>query len=296
MLRRGIVVLAIIFSGCHNAYVSGAAGGQACVTATACGLYQGGASKCTANVAGVNVLFLSARAHVSGDQVNCLAQAGADCDAARRCLNGGQIPSVCTGNGASCTGNVLTNCTTAAGTGGQKGTTQFDCSTAGQMCIAQGNSIDCGVGTCAGNNTQCVGALLQTCEAGILHQLDCGIYGSTCVQGVIPHCRGTGVSCTGAGLADLTPPLRCEGNVLVSCYDSQEARFDCSAVGEGCYANAKGKAFACGAGSGCDPNTFSATCAGSKLTFCNDGLPTTYDCAGGGFKGCTPNNGGTCTN
>src|SRR5262245_38817823 len=84
----------LALTGC-NSHVTGQAGGRACVTAASCGLIDG-VSRCTANVAGVNLPYFSARAHISAEQVNCLSAAGSSCEAARRCLNAGMTPGACT--------------------------------------------------------------------------------------------------------------------------------------------------------------------------------------------------------
>jgi hypothetical protein len=283
--------------GCSNdsVKVNAQAGMSACVTATACGLVTGGVSSCTSYVAGVNVDYFADTARITAAQVNCLAAAGHDCNAARRCLNGGMTPAPCTGTTNSCMGDNLMTCSDRAGTGGTKGTAQFDCSAVGLSCVANGGQIDCAAGSCANLAYGCDGTALQYCDSKLLHRFDCAEFGAMCVTTGVAHCRGTGPACTQPTVNPFDPPrIRCDGSVLVTCNDGQEARFDCGRIGLGCYANADGNTFACAQGNQCQPRAFSATCAVNHLSYCNDGLNASIDCTSLGFSGCDPSDGGKC--
>jgi hypothetical protein len=193
----------------------------------------------------------------------------------------------------SCNGTFLQSCSSS---GGQNFTTQFDCATYGQMCVSGKQNVACGIGTCTGLSANCSGAVLQTCDGnGVLNALDCSALNSTCAVTIgIGHCRGTGPSCQ-TGLGNSNNSLRCDGeNKIVYCFDGQEAEFDCSTIQTKCFANAKGHNADCALGNACDPGSYSPTCSGTKLTFCNNGRVDTFDCAGGGWTGCDPDNGGRC--
>jgi hypothetical protein len=294
-----VVVLA---AACNNDQtVNSATGVAACATAIACNIVDAvsthGISGCTAQALSTNDVVVAAASHFSTEIVNCIAAAGSNCDAAKKCLGGGETPAACTGSSSSCSGAVLSFCSQAAGSGGNMGVQKFNCGDVAEMCVVNNNAAECGVGSCAAGGGMCVGTKVQSCNNGILQQYDCASYGDTCVSGAlnIPHCRGTGPSCQTQGLGFLGNALRCDGNVLVRCADSQEARFDCAVQNRLCVANVNGEAFGCAHGSSCNPSTYSATCAGAVLSYCNDGVIGTYDCAAAGFKGCSPNNGGTCT-
>jgi hypothetical protein len=290
------LVAFVLVAGCgsSSSVVTGASGSRACVTSAACGLLDG-VSLCTSGVAGVNNDRIAVGARTSAATVNCLAAAGTDCVAARKCLDGGATPSPCTvGSAPSCAGNQLVRCSQEAGTGGMGGTTEFDCAGAGLVCVTGTNGVvDCGIGSCSGLSANCVGDKLQYCATGIVRELDCGEAKATCVSTGVPHCRGTGAPCSQTSLDPLDPPaLRCDGTRVVTCVDGQEASFDCATLQLGCYANVNRKAFGCALGNQCDPTSFSDTCAGLKLSYCDDGVPATFDCGAAGFKNCDS---GRCT-
>jgi hypothetical protein len=298
-MRRVAILLALV-AGCDNGAVNGSTSAAACATATACGIIAGGISACTSGALRTNDPSVAAALHISTSTVSCIAAAGSSCDAARKCLDGGMTPSPCTGTSGSCTGTVLTTCSTNAGVGGNKGTAQFNCGDVGLMCVVANGNADCGSGSCAGLTMSCVGNKVQSCANSIIREVDCTRYGATCVAGALggAHCRGTGASCTGGigGGVGTGTPLRCDGSVLVTCLDSQEARTDCAATQQQCLPVQRNgtTTFACVLGSACDPNAFSATCAGNKLSYCNDGALATYDCGANGFHGCSPGTDGKC--
>jgi hypothetical protein len=138
------------------------------------------------------------------------------------------------------------------------------------------------------------GVFVQRCKDGIVERTDCSRTASTCnPSGPLgAHCRGNGQACTAPSLTNDT--LRCDGNTLVTCADGQEAKFDCGSILLSCFTNPNGTGFGCFAGNACAPDQFLATCAGTKLTFCNKGKVDTIDCASAGFKSCDPGQGGRC--
>jgi hypothetical protein len=293
----------LVVAGCGNAGVTQQSAAAACITAGACGIiFQNGVSGCTQYIASVNNPEVAARAHISPGQVNCIAAAGNNCAAAKRCLANGQTPAPCSGGVGvtTCTGNVWGQCNVGAGTGGNQGVQLFDCVQYGQMCVANNGNVDCGYGTCGGGAASCVtpdgnpgGNVVQSCDNGILHRADCSKVASSCNPSGVAHCRGNGPA--GAAPSFANDTLRCEGSVLVSCLDGQEGRYDCGQLNLGCYTNPSGTGFGCFAGTECNPSNFSASCSGTRLTFCNKGKIATADCAAAGFAGCNPNNGGACT-
>jgi hypothetical protein len=304
-MKKLIPFVVVLAAGCGSG-VTQQSGAAACITASACGIFSGGISACTQVIEYVNDPAFVSVFHLkfTAAEVNCIASAGHDCVAAKRCLANGMTPAPCSGNGASCMGNQLQQCTAAAGSGGNNmGTQIFDCSAIGEMCLASGNNVDCGYGTCSGGTASCVNAagaangnLVQTCDNGILQRQDCARVGASCnPSGVLgAHCRGNGPSCSAPSITNNS--LRCEGSVLVSCLDGQEGRYDCGQLNLGCFPNPGGNAgFNCYAGNDCDPNNYMATCVGTKLSFCNKGKVQTVDCGGAGFTGCNPQGGGSCT-
>jgi hypothetical protein len=296
-----ILSVGLAVGGCGNSNsVTASNGAAACATASSCGLLgQGGIQSCTTGVLAINDPAVVAvfRVPLTGAEVNCLAQAGKDCTAAKRCLDNGMTPSSCTGQGPqSCSGNLLQSC--ASDSSGNTFTTQFDCSFYGEMCLQGKQTVQCGTGTCSvAGSTSCMANLLNTCDGNNLyHTTDCSIIGATCIPGMLAsHCRGTGAACQGPtlGLGDAT--IRCDGDKLVSCADGQEAEFDCTKVMNHCFVNAKGQHAACALGADCDPGNYQTVCMGTKLTFCNNGKVDTFDCASGGWSTCKPDNGGSCS-
>lgn len=303
MNRAIVVALVVAVAGCGNPGVTQQSGAAACLAASACGILVGGVSACTQVIAFVNDPAVAASAHVSAAEINCIASAGHDCAAAKRCLGNNAMPASCNGNSDACNGNLWQSCTNAAGAGGNKGVQIFDCASVGRTCVANNGAVDCGFGTCSGGMSSCVGPdgsangnLVQRCTNGILQREDCTRTNATCNPSGIfgAHCRGNGPGCMSPSLTNNT--LRCEGAVLVSCADGQESRYDCGQLNLGCFPNPNGTGFGCFGGNACDPNNFTASCSGTKLTFCNKGQVQTADCAGAGFAACSPNGGGSCSN
>jgi hypothetical protein len=98
--------------------------------------------------------------------------------------------------------------------------------------------------------------------------------------------------------------VRCDGSLRVECLLGNEILFDCSKIGLGCVPVVVSTQTAppqqvqvarCQAGNECEPSSTPASCDGTKLTFCNNGLRATIDCAALGFAGCGADQGGHCT-
>ena len=182
MKKLGFAVLVLAVVGCGNSTVTQQSGAAACLTASGCGILIGGISACTQFISLINEPNGAAAAHLSPEQVNCIASAGSDCTAAKKCLAGGSTPAVCSGTSESCLGNTYQTCTAAAGSGGNKGVQTYDCASVGKMCVANNGNVDCGFGTCAGGTTAtCVntdgtpnGNFVQRCTGGIIQRDDCG--------------------------------------------------------------------------------------------------------------------------
>ena len=292
---KKLAFVLFLVAGCGNS-VTLQSGAAACITAAACNIIATGVSACTQFVGLVNDNSVAAAAHLSATEVNCIANAGSDCAAAKRCLSNGNTPATCSGVATSCVGNVWQQCNVAAGSAGNNGIQSFDCGSVGEMCVTNNGNTDCGFGTCSGGAATCSGTLVQSCNNGVLQQNDCAKIDATCNPSGIAgaHCRGNGAACSKGPFGDTT--LRCDGSVLVSCTDGQESRTDCSRYALGCFTSSGANAFACAAGTECDPASFSAICMGTSLTFCNKGVKQTVDCKSVGFTACNPNGGGTCGN
>jgi len=307
-MRRFVFVLMFI-AGYGNDLVTQQSGAAACITADACGipLYPNGPPGVTACVQLISLINNPEHAlalRLTPSQADCVAAAGSNCAAAKRCLAGGNTPKACPTVQQSCDGSTWTYCLSAFGSGGGFGERTFDCAAYGQLCIAKAGYADCGVGSCEPDVGSCVmadgspgGNFVTGCYGGgTLKLRDCGRLAASCIppgSTTVAHCRGNGAACTApAGGADDT--IGCEGNVLLHCLDGQVGREDCGQYKLACLPRLSGGGYACLAGSDCDPYMTSATCAGESLTFCDNGKMLTVDCGAIGFATCNPNNGGSC--
>lgn len=306
MRRLGFVLILIAGCGNHSGPVTQQLGAAACITAHACGLgLLGDVSECSEMISYVNDSQYAVTFRLTPSQVGCIAAAGADCAAAKRCLAGGRTPAACPTVGESCSGDSWQSCTSVAGSGGKFGVRTFDCAAYGQRCIAIGTTADCGFGGCMSGETPatCVtadgspgGNFAETCLGyGTLHRRDCVLLDASCnSSGALGgHCRGNGPTCAAAPLGS-DDTLGCDGTVLLHCLDGQQAREDCSRYGLGCFARLTGGGYGCFAGDECDPFNPAASCAGKSLSFCNNGKMQTFDCGAAGFATCDASNGGSC--
>jgi hypothetical protein len=310
-MKKLVLAATLLAIGCGNG-VTGETGVAACLTLNACGMVKVGASACTQFIEAVNEPAVEGTIHISAAQVNCVASAGSNCDAARACLNGGQKPAMCSGSSSMCSGNTWSTCDGLTGSGGTNGTRIFDCGLVGSgaTCVVGASilgtaRIDCGYGSCDPASTDAVKCLdtntVQTCDRGIVGKTDCSRNGETCIPGgLLPaHCAGAGAGCAVKTNGDST--IRCDGNTLVSCSGQHEAKVDCGRDNLKClptFAGSNGSAnpaFGCYLGNECDPNAYSAQCNGLQLTFCNKGKIQTAQCGQLGFSGCDPSGGGSCT-
>src|SRR5438874_7433135 len=97
MKKLGFAVLVLAVVGCGNSTVTQQSGAAACLTASGCGIIAGGISACTQFISLINEPVGATAAHLSADQVNCIANAGSDCTAAKKCLGNNSTPAVCSG-------------------------------------------------------------------------------------------------------------------------------------------------------------------------------------------------------
>jgi hypothetical protein len=306
-MRRFVFVL-IFIAGCGNGSVTPQSAALACITASACGipLYPrgGGAnavSACVELVPFINSPEGALGLMITPSQADCVAAAGSNCAAAKRCLAGGNTPTVCPTVHESCDGTTWNSCTSTVGSGGSFGERTFDCAAYGELCIA--STADCGVGTCQPAQGACVtadgkpgGNFVEGCYGGgTTKRRDCGRLAASCIPPgltTVAHCRGNGAACTAPATGDDT--VGCDGNVLLHCLDGQLGREDCGQYKLGCFAKLSGSGYGCALGNDCDPYATAATCAGKSLTLCNNGKLQTIDCGAIGFATCDASNGGSC--
>ena len=273
----------------------------ACTTLVACGLlFEGTQVGCTGILANINNPYESVNHFITPDSVRCLSTAGADCAAAARCLNEGKDPAPCVDD--ACDGTSLVACDLPGGDGGGLGR-RFDCAPFAATCRllsvgGQPPHAHCYPTICDGmSGNGCVGPVGYSCNvmASIFSEDDCRPLGATCAldNHGFPECIGAGPACNGPPGQDA---LRCDGSVLVSCLGHHEARFDCSTVGQGCFSvdTPNGKQPRCAYADQCS-TSYTPTCDGRNLTYCNKGLLTTIDCVAFGFRGCSVNQGVDCT-
>ncbi len=291
-----VMLVGLAAVGCGESGTTASVGSKACMSLASCDLFDFNVSQCSFGAALLGSDYWSNVFKIEPEQVTCLAAAGSDCDAARKCLNKGAAPATCSG-GRSCEGTVLVLCEDNLAAPGTRGTRRFDCASANLSCIANGATLDCGTASCSGLNASCSGNDLLYCQGdGVQRRYPCSESNATCVTtGIAPHCRGTGAACSQqSGNPLQPPPIRCDGTKVVFCVDGQEAPFDCGPYGLGCFANANDADFGCAFGNACDDD-YNATCdANAKLTFCNGGNVDVFDCKGAGYSSCSPNDGGAC--
>jgi hypothetical protein len=243
--------------------------------------------------------FGALQAFVDEGEVLCLAKAGADCDAVRRCLNDGEAPGPCTASGRVCDGTRVLDCSPVTGTMGGNATVRFDCATIGQQCVDDhSGAAACGIGACAdGDVPRCQGDVLVQCVNRVLQPSDCSLFGAHCEVST-----PSGVACVGDGPAcgspiDPSGALRCEGGAFVQCIGGREARTDCTRSGQSCFPGVSGLPFGCAYGAACNAFQFSSMCSGASgiLSLCDDGELARFNCLTAGFaNGCTESNGGQC--
>jgi hypothetical protein len=210
-------------------------------------------------------------------QIRCLADAGANCAAARACV--GYTYGACSPSGLHCDGDRRVDCSGGSGLslncrGGLWYTSDSTCVT--------GSSVDCGIGTCTdGAPSRCDGSRAVICQNGVLKAFDCAQLGETCsAAGGDAGCVAAGAACTAS---------RCEGNQLVRCDGGHEQRYACDAMFHGGICASTGRDGAsCAFGPDCSTP---ATCAGNVAQLCVLGAAVSFDCVAAGFAAC---NVGSC--
>src|SRR6266542_4329316 len=181
------------------------------------------------------------------------------------------------------------------------------CAAAGDVCVY--NSVNlCAPGACTESFRRCDGNVHRTCNLGLgggyIVEVDCTEQSGTCSTTEPRECVRNGPACTRPNIDVLHfDGIRCDGDTLVDCV-GQESPRDCAQFGLRCFSVSdvtrddpqQPVAVArCQAGNECDPITAPASCNGTVLTFCNNGLNRTIDCAALGFAGCKVDDGGQCT-
>src|SRR4051794_17002194 len=105
-MPRLIPLLAVVVAwGCGSGSITADSAVAACATAQACGFTDTGITDCAPTAIAFNSPLLANQSAggipipLSPEVVNCLADARADCTAAKRCFNRGADPSSCSGEG-----------------------------------------------------------------------------------------------------------------------------------------------------------------------------------------------------
>ena len=231
--------------------------------------------------------------------LNCVT-AASNCDELRACTRptAAQAAVCNTTTQDTCSGNTLVNCSM---TGLSQEVTAFDCTKAGLVCGASADGANCGIASCdpASTPTSCNGDLLVTCESqgNVLVSHDCGLEERTC------RTNSAGVfDCVGDTPCDLsTSQLRCDGATRVGCGGDTESRVDCSRFGMTCTLEVTSTGDQSSSSTTCTPidqQCFvgaAESCQNGVISYCNLGLPATFDCHSVGLSGCTTQVTGTTT-
>lgn len=255
---------------------------HACMTASLCGIATNGFAGCVSDLGVVrDPPTLVAEGLLSPTAVPCLAAAGTDCDRARTCMNLGMPAAACPTPTTSCDGDVLHGC---AGDATSLHQTAFDCASVGLRCLVDTlGRPRCVFGACSAGEDACFGDTLVSCNNGVLQvDADCIFLGGHCTTDAATgkhHCGGDGAACS-------STDRRCDGNFVVACDGSHEARVDCAALGLSCVEN--GQSVECADGTSCQVDTATTTCDSGRITYCFAGTWLTADCIAAGFSGCGP--------
>ena len=208
----------------------------------------------------------------------CVAVAK-DCAAVNACF----VPT-CAGNAGGCEGGVAWQCVNGT-------RSSLNCTALGLTCIVpKPGSALCGRPlACDAVSARCQADIAEVCQqppGGNLYglKLYCASLGMGCNAG-----SGGGPPCvdkppTPCAAASFTS--RCVGNRLQSCVDGWITSSDCAATGMVCNAlasdaRAPGQGAECGFASPC---LGAATCAGGRLTYCQEGKRVTLDCSQFGMR------------
>lgn len=222
--------------------------------------------------------------------LDCVMDAGSDCDAVRACF-GLSVDA----SGATCPTNPTSTCpSTSRATGCEPSSSRpsaaydwsIDCAVGGNECRASGlvpGQVRCEF-PCASTSASCDGTTrVETCN-GVTMRRACPP-GTACVVGAFG-----GVECVGSG-PDCTADT-CDGDVLVRCdtqVNRQQGSISCSALGQRCTTTSAGAASCGPTSTGCDPTTRLPDCDGSALRYCGgEGEVHRYDCVAHGFGPCEP--------
>jgi hypothetical protein len=225
---------------------------------------------------------------------DCVINAGNDCHQVALCLyHDGIEPTPCneSTHESSCDGNIAINCIESV-------VTYWDCSNISfvpdiyeMTCIVEEpHSAECAGEFCDGFISRCNGVYIEYCNAGVFDGLsgqDCSFLepSATCEENDegISECVGSGPAC----VPDNTP--RCEGDILIKCFNGKEAARDCSILGDNYTCRSSDIEAECrGIGDECllVDDTYTDLCIGPILHYCYAGYISAVDCTSIGFSTC----------
>jgi hypothetical protein len=238
--------------------------------------------------------------------LDCVGRAR-DCAGVRACVQADtEQTAACYGRGDDqiCVGDALVECQQDE----EAPPDAFDCAAAGLVCGGRDGEADCGESICDpdSDEARCDGELLLECtDSGVWQARDCRYdqsvscsgsaggfecsvkAGGTCGSGADGEvtCIGDGASCD-----EETFETVCEGDVLVSCREGQQARLDCSRLAPEltCGPDAQLEGMSCVVeANGCRVDSYDESCAGGVITFCALGEVASLDCKSKGLSGCS---------
>ena len=137
------------------------------------------------------------------------------------------------------------------------------------------------------------------CDDWLHVGLDCAAFGLACEESFTGRtgCTGVGTDCSGENnvyYSINTHGTSCQDDTMVTCQGGKEAEVSCPCFGQNHACQlVNGEAF-CGVASECDPATFSKTCNGTSVVFCNAGKIESLDCVDLGFTECVPDEEYSC--
>ena len=227
--------------------------------------------------------------------IDCVVEAGSDCDGVLACLNMGKTVRGCT-LGFECVGSKLVACAGVQETF----ESTVDCASFGMECLTLPSNQ---MKICARQESSTEEYEKVTCRDNIAkiqylnlsYFQDCNIFGGLCRPGVYDE-EGTGsydiYGCVGpGGLCDIDNyESTCDGNKSTRCYEGREGFIDCEFLGQTCT----------GAGacvfSDCAPGSIVETCDAGVITYCGLEGESTLDCTSLEFSGCSADiDGAWCT-
>lgn len=220
--------------------------------------------------------------------IECVVEAGSNCDQVYACMNGGNTVKGCT-PGTSCRGKeTLVACVQHT----EPFEVTLDCAGLGLECVQMIGGMSEHV--CATEESRVTEETEVTCtdNAAKMHisnvsiLYDCDIFGGGCYPGVDDPQSTYRHGCVGPGglCNEDTFQAECDGDKATRCYEGREGYVDCAKAGMNCYMT---ETAVCSF-SDCDPfNTYQETCESGVITFCGMSGIETLNCTDLGFSGCT---------